>query len=75
MNWKTVLTILGGVLGIICGEALKLNLKNWADLTNFVYWMGIGVQIASLLAVYAGGVNTTLPWNGVERRNGNAPKP
>lgn len=61
MNLKSVLAILGGLLGIVCGEALKLGLKDWIDLTNFTYWMGNGIQIASLIAVYTGGLYQAKP--------------
>lgn len=70
MNWKTVLAILGGILGIICGEAVKVGLKDWVDFGRLDYWMGVGIQIAGLIAVYVGGVNTVPAWDGTERRNG-----
>jgi hypothetical protein len=61
MNTKSLVAILGGVLAIICGEALKLGLKNWADLSNFTYWMGCGMQIAGLCAAYTGGLYQDKP--------------
>ena len=61
MNWKALLAILGGLLAIVCGEAIKLGLKNWADLSNFTYWMGNGIQIAGLISAYTGGLYQDKP--------------
>lgn len=61
MNTKSIFAILGGLLAIVCGEAVKLGLKDWADLTNFQYWMGNGIQIAGLISAYAGGLYQPKP--------------
>ena len=61
MTWKTALAIFGGILGIICGEALKLGYTDWAQLGALPYWLGIGVQIASLIGVYCGGLYQAAP--------------
>ena len=61
MSWKTALAVFGGVLGICCGEALKLGYTDWAQLGQLTYWLGVGVQIASLIGVYVGGLYTDKP--------------
>lgn len=61
MTLKSVLAIVAGLLGIVCGEALKLGLTNWHDLGSLTYWLGVGVQTASLLGVYAGGLYQPQP--------------
>ena len=61
MNTKSFWAIIGGILAIVCGEALKLGLKDWHDLTNFTYWMGNGIQIAGLIAAYTGGLYQDRP--------------
>ena len=58
---KSALAILGGLLGIICGEALKLGYTDWMQMTGLQYWMGVGVQVASLIAVYTGGLYQNSP--------------
>lgn len=63
MTWKTALAVFGGVLGIICGEALKLGYTDWTQLGALQYWLGIGVQIASLIGVYCGGLYQSVPSN------------
>jgi len=64
---KSVLAILGGLLGIICGEALKLGYTDWMQMTGLQYWMGVGVQVASLIAVYTGGLYQNSP-GGLDER-------
>lgn len=71
MNWKSVLAVAGGLLGIFCGEAVKQQLTHWVDLASFPYWMGVGVQLAGLISVYVGGLYTPKPgsaWDGVTER-------
>ena len=61
MNRKHAASIASGLLMIVCGEASKLNLTHWSDLTAFTYWLGVLAQVAGLLAVYGGGLYQPSP--------------
>ena len=58
---KIALAIFGGFLGIACGEALKLGYTDWSQLSELTYWLGLGIQTASLISVYTGGLYTEKP--------------
>lgn len=64
MTWKTVLMVLGSVLLIVCGKALELELKSWAELTEFKFVMTIGLQFAGVIGVFVGGLYTDKPGGG-----------
>lgn len=66
MGWKTILAVIGGLLLIICGEALKQEMTQWEQLLEFKFIMYIGVQVAGLISVFVGGLYTPKPNGGIK---------
>jgi hypothetical protein len=52
MTWKQATALIGSLLVIVCGEAVKLGYTEWGQLTALVYWLGIGIQVGGLLGAY-----------------------
>lgn len=55
-NMKALLFILGSVLVIFGGEAMKQSLASWADVTKIQFIAGLCIQVGGLIGAIVGSI-------------------